>query len=129
MGSQRKITNNNQATAEVNIINLYSKKLVATSQNDNEKYLFSPVTVSVKPNSNEFLLSGFYYDKNGNFLDGLDKGIAVYTLSGNGKVINKTYNSWSEDLAKYLKIDGKGKIEKVGNFLFQKVVNTNDSKV
>ena len=56
IGKKSKINNNNQASSQVDFINFYSKKLVTTYQNDNDKYLFSPISVSMKPNSNEFLL-------------------------------------------------------------------------
>jgi len=55
-------------------------------------------------------MMGSYFDKTANVAKDFSKGLAIYEISTEGKVLSKVYNSWTEDFARYLPTNAKGKI-------------------
>ncbi len=75
------------------------------------------------------MVMGSYFDKNADVAKDFSKGLAVYEISSAGKVLSKVYNSWSEDFARYLPTNSKGKIDHVGYLYIHKLIKTPDGKL
>lgn len=70
-----------------------------------------------------------YFDKDANTNKDFAKGMAFYTMSPNGKMLSKVYNSWQGDFSKYLSVNDKGKVEDLGFLSIQDIVKTPDGKL
>jgi hypothetical protein len=46
--------------------------------------------------------------------------------SSAGKITSKKYNSWENEIGKYLSLDKKGRVSDVGYIYFHKVLQTSD---
>ena len=89
-------------------LNMFSgRKAFEISTEAENDYKFFPVNISAINGQRDFLMMGTYYDKDVNALKGKSLGLAAWTMSTQGKVITKKYNSWSEDIGKYLKTNDK----------------------
>ena len=113
--------------SQIDIFNIYTKKVVGSFKNDDDKILFYPEEMIIKQGKPEIEVAGYYYDKE--MSDGINKGFAIYSIYSTGKVRGKKFNVWENDLAKYLPLEGKGQFSGLGSLLFEKVICTNDGKI
>jgi hypothetical protein len=120
----------NKMNAHLVGINIQTKKKVFDMEDaEDGEYKFFPTTVVPLKNKNEILVMGSYFSKDANIAKDFSKGLAVYTLNNEGKVLNKTYNSWADDFSKYLPLNKKGKLDKVGFLYIHKLIQTPDGKM
>ena len=110
-------------------LNMFTgQKAFEISTEAENDYKFFPVNISIINGQRNFLLMGSYYDKDENALKGKSVGLAAWTMDPKGKVISKKYNSWADDISKYLKTNDKGKIDDIGYLYFHKIVQTSVGK-
>lgn len=110
-------------------INMFTgRKAFEISTEAENDYKFFPVNISTINNQRDFLLMGTYYDKDDNALKGKSVGLASWTLDPSGKVVSKKYNSWANEISKFLKTNDKGKVEDIGYIYFHKIVQTANGK-
>lgn len=110
-------------------INFITKKKVFDIDNENDEYTFVPASVVPQKGSDKTLVMGSYFDKDANIVKDASKGLAIYTVNTDGKVIAKIYNSWKDDFAKYLPTNSKGKIDNVGFLYIHKLIQTPGGKM
>ena len=70
-------------------------------------------------------LMGPYYSPDAKVMKDASQGIGAWTMNSKGKVTAKKYNSWTGDIAKYLPVSSKGKIDN-GVSSFHKVLQMAD---
>lgn len=110
-------------------VNFVTRKKVFDIDNGNDNYTFVPATVVPMPGTSTMMVMGSYFDRSQNVVKDFSKGLAVYEIGTNGKVLSKVYNSWAGDFAKYLPTNSKGKIENVGYLYIHKLIRTPDNKL
>jgi hypothetical protein len=110
-------------------INFITKKKEFDIDDVNDTYTFVPSNVVPIKESGKLLVMGSYFDKTANIAKDFSLGLAVYEMDDNGKILNKTYNTWAGDFAKYLPTNSKGKIDQVGFLFIHKLIKTPDGKL
>ena len=113
--------------SQIDIVNIYTKKVVGSFKNDDDKILFYPEEIIITQGKPEIEVVGYYYDKE--ISDGYSMGFAAYSVSLTGKILRKKFNVWEKDLAKYLPLEEGSQFSRLGYLLFEKVIYTNDEKI
>ncbi len=116
-------------TAHIVGINFVTKKKVFDIDDSNDEYTFVPSSIIPLKGKNELVIMGSYFAKGDNIIKDFSKGMAVYTIDSKGKILTKTYNSWADDFGKYLSLNNKGKIDKIGFLYIHKLIQTPDGKI
>ena len=128
MKKSRKMSS--KMTAHLVGINIQTKKKVFDIEdNDDGDYKFVPTSVVPLQGKNEILVMGSYFNKKDNITKDFSQGLAVYSINKEGKILSKTYNSWVDDFGKYLPLNKKGKLDKVGYLYIHKLIQTPDGKI
>ena len=117
-----------QVTSHLIGLNFVTKKKVFEIEDSKEQYKIVPASVSSLPNGN-VLVMGAYYDKKDNIVKDYGLGIAMYELSGSGKVVNKSFNSWEGDFSKFLHTGSNGKIEDIGYLYVHRLIRTPENNL
>jgi len=91
-----------------------------------EDYKFYPMNISPIAGSSDVLLLGTYYEPDGKVMKDASLGLAAWTINSEGKITSKKYNSWENEIGKYLSLDKKGRVADVGYIYFHKVLQTSD---
>jgi hypothetical protein len=76
-----------------------------------------------------FALSGPYFDPDARVLKDKSRGMGIWVMNSKGQLADAKYSSWDGDLAKYLPVNNKGKIDEVGYMYIHKVVQTSDGNI
>lgn len=105
------------------------KKVFDIEDSEDGEFKFVPTSIVPRKDKNEILVMGSYFNKNNNIAKDFSQGLAVYSINNEGKVLTKTYNSWVDDFGKYLPLNSKGKLDKVGYLYIHKLIQTPDGKV
>ncbi len=92
------------------------------------KYRFYPASLSVLNNGKAYL-NGEYFDIDANIMKDKSKGFAFWTIDEKGKVTSEKYCSWELDLAKYVNVSSKGKIEDFGFMYVHNIMQTADGNI
>lgn len=108
---------------------LHNGKKAFEFETDKEKYNFYPMNVASLSNGNGFMLMGPYYDKDDRVVKDKSKGLGVWVMNNQGKIINSKYNSWDGDISKHLKIDARGRVDELGYIYFHRIIQTEDGKI
>lgn len=116
-------------TAHLVGVNFVTRKRVFDIDNANENYLFSATGVYPLEGTGKMMVMGSYFEKNADVAKDFSKGLAVYEISTSGKILTRAYNSWTEDFARYLPTNSKGKIDHVGFLYIHKVIKTPGGKI
>jgi hypothetical protein len=109
-------------------INFVTKKKAFEIDDTDGDYVFVPSSVESLKDKSELMVMGSYFDKGDNIVKDFSKGLAVYSINSNGKILNRAYNSWVDDFGKYLSTNSRGKIDKIGFLYIHKVIQTPDGK-
>jgi len=117
-----------QITSHLVGLNFMTRKKVFELEESKEQYKIMPASVSSLPNGN-VLVMGAYYDKKENMLKDYGLGIAIYELSGTGKVINRSFNSWEGDFSRFLHTGSNGKIDDIGYLYVHRMIRTPDNNL
>ena len=72
---------------------------------------------------------GLYYNKDDKMLKAKSLGLFTSTLDREGNFISTKRLTWDKDISKFLPINGKGKIDKMGYLYFHKIFRAADGKV
>lgn len=107
-------------------LNIFTGKKVFELSTEGEEYKFYPMNISRIEGKSDFLLMGTYYDKKSRVMKDASLGLASWTMNSKGVISNKVYNSWAEDISKYVPVNKKGNVAKVGFIYFHKVFQTAD---
>jgi hypothetical protein len=91
-----------------------------------EDYKFYPMNTSAIAGSKDILLLGTYYQPDGKVMKDASLGLAAWTINSEGKISSKKYNSWENEIGKYLSTDKKGRVSDVGFIYFHKILQTSD---
>jgi hypothetical protein len=91
-----------------------------------DDYNFYPMNISTISGSADVLLLGTYYEPDAKIAKDASLGLAAWTINGDGKITSKKYNSWENEIGKYLSLDKKGRVSDVGYIYFHKILQTND---
>lgn len=118
----------NKVTSHLVGINFVTKKKVFDIDNANDTYSFVPASVVPLKGTGRILVMGSYFDKDDNIIKDFSKGLAIYEINSEGKVLSKSYNTWTEDFAKYLPTNRKGKIDNIGYLYIHKLIQTPENK-
>jgi hypothetical protein len=118
-----------KVTAHLVGINYVTKRKEFDIDNENDTYTFVPSSVVHTNENGKLMVMGSYFDKTANIVKDFSLGLAIYEMNSKGKILNKTYNSWAGDFARYLPTNSKGKIDDVGYLYIHKLIQTPDGKV
>jgi hypothetical protein len=122
-------TTSNKVNPHLVAVNFVTKKLAFDIDNENDEYTFVPSSVVPVKGEGRMLVMGNYFEKGDKIQKEYSTGIAVYEVSNKGKILSKTYNSWTTDFAAYLPMNRKGKIESIGYLFIHKLIQTPDGKL
>lgn len=117
-----------KVTASLVGINFITRKKVFEMDHEADTYKLVPSSVVPVKGTNQLMVLGSYFEKDANIIKDFSKGLAIYTIDSKGKVLSKTYNSWTEDFAKYLPVSRKGKIDNLGYLYIHKLIHTEGGK-
>ena len=109
-------------------INFITRKKAFEIEETDDKYIHVPTTVMPAKEKGQLLVIGSYFVKGDNIAKDFSKGMVVLTINGQGKILNKTYNSWALDFGKYLSTNNKGKVDKVGYLYTHRVIQAPGGK-
>lgn len=116
-------------TAHLVGINFITKKKAFDIDNENDEYTFVSSGVEPVKGTDQIMVFGSYFNKSDNIVKDNSKGLAIYGIDSEGKVLTKTYNSWADDFAKYLPTNSRGKIDNIGYLYIHKVIQMPDGKM
>jgi hypothetical protein len=108
---------------------LHNGKEAFEFETDTYEYTLLPMNIQTVRNSSQFLLMGPYYDKEDRLGRDQSKGLAVWILNNQGRVLKQKYNSWEKDISKFLKTDSKGRVQDLGYVYFHQIIQTQDGKI
>jgi hypothetical protein len=91
-----------------------------------EDYKFFPMNISPIAGTSDVLLLGTYYEPDGKVMKDASLGLAAWTINSDGKIVSKKYNSWENEIGKYLSTDKKGRVADIGYIYFHKVLQLSD---
>jgi len=126
--SKEKLMSKDMETTIVGI-NLSNGRKAFEVRNTDGKYQLLPMNISRLRNSNDFLVVGLYYDGGDKIMKDKSDGLGIWLMDNKGKVVKSKYVSWDKDLAKYLKMDQKGRISDLGYLYIHRIMQTDDGKV
>jgi hypothetical protein len=92
------------------------------------KYRFYPSSISTI-NEGKAYIYGEYFDLNANIMKDKSKGFAFWNVDEKGNITGEKYVSWELDMAKYMDVSSKGKIEDFGYMYLHQIVQTADGKI
>ncbi|HMH24608.1 MAG TPA: DUF6770 family protein [Puia sp.] len=110
-------------------VNFVTKKKAFDIDNANDTYTFVPASVIPLEGTGKIMVMGSYFDKDQNIDKDFSRGLAVYEIGANGKILTKAYNTWAGDFARYLPTNSKGKIDNIGFLYIHKLIRTPDNKL
>lgn len=110
-------------------INLFNgRKVFEVNTIDGPQQLY-PVNITVRRGANSFLLMGPYYGAQDNVVKDKSTGIGVWEMNNQGRLIRSKYNSWAQDMSKFLSVDRKGRVADMGYVYFHSLQQTADGKL
>jgi hypothetical protein len=92
------------------------------------KFRFYPASLSLV-NDGEAYIYGEYFDLNDNIMKDKSKGFAFWKVDEKGAIASEKYLSWDIEMAKYLSVSSKGKIEDFGFMYLHQFVQTADGNI
>ncbi len=115
-------------TSDILALNIHTKKVQYELDGEKEQYKIVPMNIVKLRDSRNILIMASYYDKEDNIVNDASLGIAMYEVSPAGKIVSKKHNQWTGDLSKYLPINDKGRLDKIGWLYTHKIVQTPTGK-
>jgi hypothetical protein len=73
-------------------------------------------------------INGLYFDKDAKPAKDGSLGMFSMEMTATGEVVNRSYQSWEKDVAKFLSVSDKGKSKDFGFIYFHKFIQTSDGK-
>lgn len=107
-------------------LDIFTGKKAFEISTEGDDYKFFPMNLSTMNGKSDFVLLGTYYGSKDKVMKDASLGLASWTMNRSGKVLDKKYNSWAEDISKFLPVNKKGKIDNVGFVYFHKIIQTSD---
>jgi hypothetical protein len=92
------------------------------------KYRFYPASLSVM-NGGKAFIYGEFFDLNANIAKDNAKGFAFWGIDEKGQILSEKYCSWELDMAKYVSVSSKGKIDDFGFMYLHNILQTADGNV
>lgn len=109
-------------------LSLDNGKKVFEKKSDFSNKRFYPASLSTLENG-EAILFGEYFGSGGNILTDKSQGFGFIGLDETGKVTSEKYNSWENDMSKYLDVKSKGKIADFGFMYVHNIVQAADGNI
>jgi hypothetical protein len=110
-------------------INLHNGKKAFEVPTESGGNKILPMNISLLNNPNEFLLMGPYYGSEDRILQDKSDGLGVWSMNNKGEILKQQYNSWADDIGKFVKIDSKGRIDELGYVFFHDIIATEDGRI
>ena len=92
------------------------------------KYRFYPASMS-SLNNGQGLIYGEFFDPNGNVFKDKSLGFGFWNVDAKGNILSEKYVSWGADMAKFVNVSSKGKIEDIGYMFLHNIVQTSDGSI
>lgn len=105
------------------------KKAFEFETNSKDKYSFFPMNITQLKGTSDFALSGPYFEADDRALRDKSLGMGVWIMNCQGKLKNSKYSSWEADLAKYLPVSSKGRLDDIGYMYIHKVIQAQDGNI
>ena len=118
----------NNFTSHLVGINFVTRKKQFDIDGTSDQYNIVPSSI-VQMDSGRIMMMASYYDKDQNIMKDFSRGLAIYEVSTSGKVLTKTYNTWTGDFGRYLATNSKGKIDDLGYLYIHKLIRTPDNRL
>lgn len=109
-------------------LSLENGKQVFEKSTEEGKYKFYPASMSVLSDGRAVLF-GEYFNPNGNLIKDKSLGFAFVGIDDKGTFTSEKYCSWDLDLAKYMSVSAKGKIDEIGFMYLHNIFQTADGNV
>lgn len=111
MNSYRKFS------TKVTAFNIHSKKKAFEIDGAKDSYQFAPISV-IPQEKDTILLVGSYYTNGTKMMKKASKGVAIYRINPRGAILSKTYNAWGKEMARYLDVDDKGRLNSDNSYVY-----------
>lgn len=108
---------------------LHNGKKAFEFETDREKFNFYPMNISTLRGGSSFMLIGPYYDKGDDMMKDKSQGLGVWAMNNQGNILATKYNSWANEISKYLKVDSRGRVEDLGYVYFHRLIQTEDGNI
>jgi hypothetical protein len=119
----------NKVTAQLVGINFITRKKAFEIDREADQFKIVPSSISYLKEQGKIMVMGNYFQQDANIIKDHSEGLAIYEIDSKGKTISKTYNSWTEDFAKYLPVNAKGKIDNLGYLYIHKMMKMPDGRL
>ncbi len=102
---------------------LFSREL------EDSRYSIMIMNSDFNEKNNNINLYGYYFEKGDKEMAGQSLGLVLITMNPSGEIESKKFVSWNKDVAKYLPVDLKGKIDEIGYIFFHRFVQKEDGSI
>lgn len=92
------------------------------------KNLLLPASLTIANNGKAYLY-GEYFNSGENVFKDKSNGFAFWGIDEKGKILSEKYNSWENEMAKYLDVKANGKIDDFGFLYLHSMVQTADGTI
>jgi hypothetical protein len=103
-------------------------KKIFEKPTDKAKNKFYPTNLFTL-NDGRAVLFGEYFESDANVMKGKSLGFCFIGIDGKGDFISEKYDSWENDMAKYLDVSSKGRIDGLGYLFMQSSVQAADGSI
>jgi hypothetical protein len=127
--SKRPTRSSNDITQYLSGIDLATGKAVFEKKLEDNQFLYQAFSGYQNPEDSSMVIFGLFYEKDAKMAKAQSLGLFSSVLDNEGNLISKKYISWTKDVSRFLPINDKGKIEKIGYMYFHNVFTTADKKI
>ena len=121
------LSSNNKADSYLVGLDLQTGKQLFEKLTDG-KSRFYPTSISILNTGTPYVF-GEYYNLGDNILKDKSQGFGIWEIDEKGKIISEKYNSWENDMSKYLKVNSKGKIDDFGYMYVHNIIQTSTGDI
>jgi hypothetical protein len=117
----------NTSTYAYNVVS--QKKVFEIAERFDPKYKSVPTFITKDQETGNLLMASTYFEEDDNVVKDYGLGVAIYTITRDGKILTKEYNPWQGAFSKYLTVNDKGKIDEIGYLCIQDIKRAADGKL
>lgn len=92
------------------------------------KYRFYPASLS-QANSGQSFIYGEFFNIDGNIAKDKSLGFAFWGIDAAGNITSEKYISWASDMARFINVSSKGKIEDIGFMFLHNIIQASNGSI
>ncbi|MEM7373150.1 MAG: DUF6770 family protein [Bacteroidota bacterium] len=113
----------------VQLLDLHTGEIAFEEALSRKDHNYSVQFCTYDPEGDQMILMGNYYDVGDKALKGKSKGLYAMSLDTNGEQRNLELISWGKDIAQYLDVNEKGRLDEGGWITVHRIVRASDGKM